>query len=46
MKIRKYIWILYLIGGLIVLISIFTPTSDNDDTQTLYFVWMTQFSRF
>lgn len=42
MKIRKYLWILNLIGGIIVLISILTPTSYNDVNLTLYFVWMTQ----
>jgi len=42
MKIRKYLWILNLIGGIIILISIMTPTSYNDTTPTLYYVWMTQ----
>jgi len=42
MKIRKYLWILNLIGGIIILISIMTPTSYNNTTPTLYFVWMTQ----
>ena len=42
MKIRKYLWILNLIGGIIIIISIFTPTSYNDTSPTLYFVWMTQ----
>jgi len=28
--------------GIIILISILTPTSFNDTTPTLYFVWMTQ----
>ena len=42
MKIRKYLWILNLVGGIIILISILTPTSYNDVTPTLYFVWMTQ----
>ncbi|MBY9008972.1 MAG: hypothetical protein KGD74_03800 [Candidatus Lokiarchaeota archaeon] len=44
MKIRKYLWILNLIGGILILISILTPTSYNDTTPTLYFVWMTQIS--
>jgi hypothetical protein len=42
MKIREYLWILNLIGGIIILVSILTPTSYNDTTPTLYFVWMTQ----
>jgi len=42
MKIRKYLWILNLVGGLITIISILTPTSYNDTTPTLYYVWMTQ----
>ena len=42
MKIGKYLWILNLIGGIIILISVLTPTSYNDTTPTLYFVWMTQ----
>jgi len=42
MKIRKYLWILNLIGGILILISIITPTSYNDTNPTLYFVWMTQ----
>jgi len=41
-KIRKYLWILYFIGGIIVIISILTPTSYNDSSPTLYFVWMNQ----
>jgi len=42
MKFRKYLWILNLVGGIIILISIFTPTSYNDTTPTLYYVWMNQ----
>ena len=42
MKIRKYLWILNLVGGLIILFSVFTPTSYNDTTPTLYYVWMNQ----
>ncbi len=42
MKIRKYFWILNIVGGLIMLFSIFTPTSYNDTTPTLYYVWMNQ----
>ena len=42
MKIGKYLWILNLIGGIIILISIITPTSYNDTTPTLYYIWMTQ----
>jgi len=42
MKFRKYLWILSLVGGIIIIISIFTPTSYNDTTPTLYYVWMTQ----
>ena len=41
MKIRNNLWILNLIGGLIVLISILTPTSYND-VGPLYFIWMPQ----
>ena len=42
MKIRKYLWILNLVGGIIIVISILTPTSYNDTTSTFYYVWMTQ----
>ncbi|MHA1257192.1 MAG: hypothetical protein ACTSPS_16500 [Promethearchaeota archaeon] len=35
MKIRKYLWILNLIGGIIILISIMTPTSYNDTTMLI-----------
>ena len=42
MKFRKYLWILNLVGGVIILISVFTPTSYNDTTPTLYYVWMNQ----
>ena len=42
MKIRKYLWILNLIGGIIILISVLAPASYNDTTPTLYYVWMTQ----
>ena len=42
MRIRKYLWILNFIGGIIILISILSPTSFNDTTPTLYYVWMTQ----
>ena len=42
MKIRKYLWILNLIGGIIIFISILTPTSYNDVTPTFYYVWMNQ----
>jgi len=42
MKIRKYLWLLNLIGSIIILISIFTPTSYNDTTPTLYYIWMIQ----
>ncbi len=42
MKIRKYFWILSLLGALIIIISIITPTSYNDTTSTFYYVWMTQ----
>ncbi|NHJ25672.1 MAG: hypothetical protein EAX89_13895 [Candidatus Lokiarchaeota archaeon] len=42
MNIRKYLWILNIIGAIIILISILTPTSYNDTYPTLYYVWMTQ----
>lgn len=42
MKLRKYLWILTIFGGLLALISTLTPTSYNDTTPTLYFVWMIQ----
>jgi hypothetical protein len=42
MKIRKYLWILNFVGGIIILVSVFTPTSFNDTTPTLYYVWMNQ----
>ena len=41
MKIREYLWILNIIGSLIILISVLTPTSYNDGPP-LYYVWMTQ----
>lgn len=44
MKIRKYFWILNIIGGIITLIAILTPTSYNDTGPTLYFIWMNQIS--
>ncbi len=42
MKIRRYLWILNFIGAIIIIISIFTPTSYNDTTSTFYYVWMNQ----
>ncbi|NVM43333.1 MAG: hypothetical protein HWN79_00310 [Candidatus Lokiarchaeota archaeon] len=42
MKIRKYLWILNLVGAIIIIISIITPTSYNDTTSTFYYVWMNQ----
>ena len=42
MNFRKYLWIFSIIGGLLSIISIMTPTSYNDTTSTLYYVWMTQ----
>jgi len=42
MNIRKYFWIFSIMGGLVSIISIMTPTSYNDITPTLYYVWMTQ----
>ena len=42
MKIRKYLWILNLIGGLVILLSFFTPTSYNNTNPTFYYVWMNQ----
>lgn len=42
MKIKKSFWILNIVGGLIIFFSIFTPTSYNDTTPTLYYIWMNQ----
>jgi len=42
MKIRNLLWISNLVGSIIVIISILTPTSYNDTGPTLYFVWITQ----
>lgn len=42
MTIRKYLWILCVIGALLSIISIMTPTSYNDTATPLYYVWMTQ----
>ena len=42
MKIRKYFWILNIVGGLITLIAILTPTSYNDYSLPYYYVWMNQ----
>ena len=42
MKFKKYLWILSLIGGIITIVSILTPTSFNDTSSPLYFVWMNQ----
>jgi len=44
MKIRNYLGILYIVGAILVIISIITPTSYNDETASVYFVWMTQIS--
>jgi hypothetical protein len=41
MNIRKYLWILCVIGALLSIISIMTPTSYNDTATPLYYVWMT-----
>ncbi|MFX0040084.1 MAG: hypothetical protein ACFFB9_04675 [Promethearchaeota archaeon] len=42
MNIRNYLWILNIAGALLAIISIMTPTSYNDTTPTLYYIWMTQ----
>ncbi|MFX0073810.1 MAG: hypothetical protein ACFE96_00095 [Candidatus Hermodarchaeota archaeon] len=42
MKIRKNLWILNIIGGIITLFAILTPTSYNDTGPILYIVWMNQ----
>lgn len=42
MRIRNYLWILSISGAILIIISILTPTSYNDTTPTLYYVWMTQ----
>jgi hypothetical protein len=42
MKIRHFIWIISLLGGILSFISVLIPTSFNDTTSTLYYVWITQ----
>ncbi len=42
MKIQKYFWTLNIIGAIIILISILTPTSYNDGALSFYYVWMIQ----
>lgn len=42
MRIRDYLWIFSILGGLLSFISVLVPTSFNDTTSTLYFVWITQ----
>jgi len=44
MKIRNYLWILNIVGAILIIISIMTPTSYNDEAATHYYVWMTQIS--
>ena len=42
MKISYYLWIFSIIGGLLSFISVLLPTTFNDTSSTLYFVWITQ----
>ncbi|MFX0021857.1 MAG: hypothetical protein ACFE9S_05990 [Candidatus Hermodarchaeota archaeon] len=42
MKIRNHLWTLYIVGAVIIIIAIMTPTSYNDTGSPLYYVWMTQ----
>ena len=42
MNIRNLLWIFNIVGGLIIIIAILTPTSYNDTGSTLYYVWMNQ----
>ena len=42
MRIRQNLWLFCIIGGIIAFISVIFPTSFNDTTPTLYFVWITQ----
>ena len=42
MKIKHYLWVFSIIGGMIAFISVLLPTTFNDTTPTLYFVWFTQ----
>lgn len=41
-QIRNYLWILNIVGAILIIISIMTPTTYNDETATLYYVWITQ----
>ena len=42
MKIRHFLWIFSILGGIFSFISVLIPTSYNDTTSTLYYVWITQ----
>jgi hypothetical protein len=42
MNFKNYLWIFNIIGATLSIISVFSPTSFNDTTPTLYYVWMTQ----
>ena len=42
MKIRHFLWIFSILGGILSFISVLIPTSFNDRTSTLYYVWITQ----
>lgn len=42
MIIRHYLWIFSLLGGILSYIAVLIPTSFNDTTSTLYYVWITQ----
>jgi hypothetical protein len=42
LRIRYYFWVFSILGGILSFISVLIPTSFNDTTPTLYYVWMTQ----
>ncbi|MFX1568167.1 MAG: hypothetical protein ACFFCV_07355 [Promethearchaeota archaeon] len=41
-QIRNYLWILNIVGAILIIISIMMPTTYNDESATLYYVWITQ----
>lgn len=44
MKIRNYLWILNIVGAILIIISILTPTSYNDEGSSVYYIWINQIS--
>jgi len=42
MKISHNLWVFSIIGGVIAFISVLLPTSFNDSSSFLYYVWITQ----